>query len=400
MPIETAAFWSYVQSDDEADQGRITGLASHLRSMFRVRTAEELDLFLDRESIEWGTEWSERIEDAIAGTTFFIPMITPSYFKSSACRKELMKFTREASRLGLDQLLLPIYWVTVDELHEDPEESSDEAIRLVASHQWQDLRDVRLEDEKSAEYRKAVDLLASEIARRAKEISDTVEDNPGLSPSEASAGNDSGVGASDEEDGILERIAEGEVAMPALTSLMEEIGSELEAIATETSESKRELDEAASKEQGIKGRLRVTEKLANRLNGPTAKLQALGHDYARLLGESDNGVKAHLELLEEVDADEITDENREFLTNLIGLASAADQALGLLEEMAHGGKDMARLSRSMKRPMSQLQAGIRGIVDGKGIIEDWGRRASRMVPADRLAGGVQENGGSSGIADR
>jgi hypothetical protein len=381
MPIETAAFWSYVQSDDEADQSRITGLAAHLRSLFRVRTAEELDLFLDRESIEWGTEWSERIEDAIAGTTFFIPVITPSYFKSAACRKELMKFTREASRLGLDQLLLPIYWVTVDELHEDPEESSDEAIRLIASHQWQDLRDVRLEDEKSSEYRKAVDLLASEIARRAKEISDTVEDNPGLSPSEASVGDDSGVGTSDDENGILERIAEGEVAMPALTKLMEDIGKELEAIATETSESKEELDEAAAKEQGIKGRLRVTEKLANRLNGPTAKLQALGHDYALLLGESDNGIKAHLELLEEADVDELSDGNREFLTNLIGLASAADQALGLLEEMARGGKDMARLSRSMKRPMSQLQAGIRGILDGKGIIEDWGRRASRMLPA-------------------
>jgi len=103
MPDEVAAFWSYVRLDDESDDGRILFLAKNLRSQYRLQTADELSLFVDRESLEWGTEWSRRIAEAIAGTTFFIPIITPSYFKSEACRRELLKFTREASRLGLEQ---------------------------------------------------------------------------------------------------------------------------------------------------------------------------------------------------------------------------------------------------------------------------------------------------------
>lgn len=377
MPIEAAAFWSYVQLDDQGDHGRISALANHLQNLFRIRTSEELDLFVDRDSIEWGTEWAERIDDAIAGTTFFIPVITPSYFKSAACRKELMKFTREATRLGLDQLLMPIYWVTVEDLHDDTDTSSDEAVRLIASHQWQDLREARLSDESSSEYRRAVDLLASELARRAKEISANVTDAP-LASDRLLLPPD-GEADADQELGILDRIAQSEVAMPALTGIMGEIGGQLETIGELSQKSRDEIQKAAAKDQGIKARLRITERLAHDLDGPTAKLEELGHKYATLLLESDNGIKAQLEVLEESDAEEIGDEHREYLGNLIGLSEAADEALRVLAEMAEGSQDLARLSRSMKKPMAQLRAGIRGVVDGKGIIEDWGRRASRLL---------------------
>src|SRR4051794_7109392 len=100
MPEGAAGFWSYVHADDESDGGRILSLAGHLRSQYRLKTADELELFLDRDSLSWGEEWEARIDEAIAGTTFFIPVITPSYFKSQPCRQELLKFTREASRLG------------------------------------------------------------------------------------------------------------------------------------------------------------------------------------------------------------------------------------------------------------------------------------------------------------
>lgn len=62
-------FWSYVQDDDAAESGRITSLANQLRAQYRLQTAENLNLFQDRESLEWGDKWKSRIADAIAGTT-------------------------------------------------------------------------------------------------------------------------------------------------------------------------------------------------------------------------------------------------------------------------------------------------------------------------------------------
>src|ERR1700679_2942248 len=129
---EAAGFWSYVRKDDEGDYGRIRALADDVRARYEIQTGgDPLDLFLDRESIQWGDAWKQRLDTAIAGTTFFIPVITPSYFRSEACRHELLKFAREAERLGLTQLLMPIYWVRVPALDEDPKKSSDNAIQIV-----------------------------------------------------------------------------------------------------------------------------------------------------------------------------------------------------------------------------------------------------------------------------
>lgn len=44
---------------------------------------------------------------ALQETTFFIPIITPSYFRSEPCRKELLDFARAARQFGVEQLILP-----------------------------------------------------------------------------------------------------------------------------------------------------------------------------------------------------------------------------------------------------------------------------------------------------
>src|SRR5688572_8146065 len=71
MSTGIAGFWSYVHSDDAADGGRVTSLSDHLRAQYQLLTAESLALFVDRRSLDWGDEWANRIDAAIAGTTFF-----------------------------------------------------------------------------------------------------------------------------------------------------------------------------------------------------------------------------------------------------------------------------------------------------------------------------------------
>lgn len=164
------AFWSYAHQDNERDGGGLTRLAAHLQDEFALVTGESLNLFLDRNDISWGTEWRRRIDTALVETTFFIPVVTPLYFKRTECRRELLSFVGQAQSLGAIELVMPILYVDVSDL---TAESADEARALIARMQYSDWREIRLCAENSAEYRREVHALAvrlAEISSRYEQI--------------------------------------------------------------------------------------------------------------------------------------------------------------------------------------------------------------------------------------
>lgn len=63
---KTIGFWSYVKADDEAEGGRISRLARDLVAQIQMLTGESMDLFLDRDAIEWGEIWRDRIATSLA----------------------------------------------------------------------------------------------------------------------------------------------------------------------------------------------------------------------------------------------------------------------------------------------------------------------------------------------
>lgn len=86
------AFMSYVHLDDQHEGGQLTGLCERLSAEVRIQTGEEFQIFQDRKDIQWGQNWKNIIGSSIREVTFLIPIITPSYFKSAACRDELQTF--------------------------------------------------------------------------------------------------------------------------------------------------------------------------------------------------------------------------------------------------------------------------------------------------------------------
>jgi len=179
MDMGPAGFWSYSHEDNEHDGQAILRLAARIEAEFSLVTGETLTLFVDRKKISWGDEWRRRIGTALAETTFFIPVITPQYFKRQECRNELLSFVGQAQSLGAIELVMPILYVEVPGLTED---STDEACALVARMQYVDWRELRLCAEDSAEYRKGVNGLALRLAEisRHYELSDTqtIDDDP------------------------------------------------------------------------------------------------------------------------------------------------------------------------------------------------------------------------------
>jgi hypothetical protein len=167
---DVAGFWSYATEDDRLDGGAILRLSELLAHEFELIAGRKLELFVDRRSILWGQEWRQRIDDALATSTFLIPIITPRYFTRPECVRELLDFHGKIRSAGLDRLLLPIIYIDVPGLTPD---SDDEVRSIIARTQSVDWRDLRLQGPDSPDHRRAINRLASRIHAVDTEINAT-----------------------------------------------------------------------------------------------------------------------------------------------------------------------------------------------------------------------------------
>ena len=158
-----AAFMSYVRSDDK--YGRLTEFRERLSDEVRVQIGEEFSIFQDRKDILWGQNWKKRIEESLDEVTFLIPIITPSFFNSSACRDELQQFIEHEKKLKRDDLVLPIYYVDCPLLNDEEKRAGDELAQAIADRHCADgdWRDMRFEPFTSPQVGKTLARLAVQI---------------------------------------------------------------------------------------------------------------------------------------------------------------------------------------------------------------------------------------------
>src|SRR5437879_1491728 len=164
------AFVSYVRFDDKHESGRLTEFCNLLSAEVRVQTGERFQIFQDRNDIQWGQNWTERIEKAIDAITFLIPIVTPSFFKSSACRNELERFLKREQHLERNDLVLPVYYVGCSVLDDEEKRATDRLVQAIAAHQVADWRDLRFEPFTSPEVRRT-------LARMAVDVRDALDRN-------------------------------------------------------------------------------------------------------------------------------------------------------------------------------------------------------------------------------
>lgn len=157
-----AAFLSYVHEDNEYLGGHILAFADQLRGAVQFVTGRPFRIFVDRNDISWGSNWRARIETALAQVTFFIPIVTPSYFRSEECRKELVAFLQREQELGRTDLILPVYYMTCREM--DPSRKVVDALaRVISAHQYADWRQLRRQPLTAPEATAAIEQLAAMI---------------------------------------------------------------------------------------------------------------------------------------------------------------------------------------------------------------------------------------------
>jgi F-box protein 11 len=163
MAGSPAAFMSYVRFNDQHDDGQLTQFRDRLATEVRAQTGGEFAIFQDRNDIAWGQHWQQRIDEALDAVTLLLVIITPSLFRSPACRDEITRFLERERALGRADLILPVYYIGAREMDDPGLREGDELAQVLWSRQYADWRELRFEPFTSPAVRKALAQLAARI---------------------------------------------------------------------------------------------------------------------------------------------------------------------------------------------------------------------------------------------
>ena len=96
-------FWSYSRQDDQLSGGKLSSLRALLMSELQQQYGRErIQLFQDVSAIPHGAQWENEIRNALANSTFFIPIVTPNFIQSEWCSREVELFLEREEGLVRD----------------------------------------------------------------------------------------------------------------------------------------------------------------------------------------------------------------------------------------------------------------------------------------------------------
>jgi hypothetical protein len=166
MARRYAAFWSYTRFDDEHDGSWLSDLRKALEKAVRALSGKKIEIFQDVDGLVWGERWKRKLVASADDATFLIPIISPSYFVSDACRDELEQLVTREKALGSQDLILPIYYITAPQLEDAFRKGSDYLAQSISDHNYEDIRKLRYRPLTSHEARQKIDDLANALIER------------------------------------------------------------------------------------------------------------------------------------------------------------------------------------------------------------------------------------------
>jgi hypothetical protein len=380
--LSGAAFWSYTHRDNDDDGNRIRELADLLIKEVALITGEDLDLFVDDTKIDWGHDVLEQIEEYLQKVTFFIPILTPRYFKSGSCRKELMTFAQTAESLGANELILPIIYQDVRGLHDD--EPSDPAIRLVKRFKWESWTGLRLTEPGSPEFRTAVNRMAKRLA----DVLEDVEESDLTSPTRVDARREFQSVAEVNEDkheertdpekgGVVDDLAASEAAMHELVTTMTALATTTNEVGEIMQEGTVEIDESDGAGRGFRGRLAVLIRVSKRLEVPSQSFDRLTAEYVTMLSAVDRGVQIILRLLIDSPDESDAEQGAEFVGALEALITTWRSVEPSIVKFESQLATLEPLGRAIRPPVRLMRASILRMKDASVVFDGWEELISR-----------------------
>lgn len=336
-----------------------------MASQFEMQTGESIQLFLDKDAVKWGENWRDEMDEGLGSIAFFIPVLTPRYFMSPECRRELRFFADRATSLGIKELVLPLLYVPVDSLHDDT--SSDDLVALVKTFLWEDWLDLRFAEVASEGYRRGVFRLATRLVE-ANRQADQADIAANVRKLEGSPEDEA-----DESPGLLDRLADMEAAFPEWQLTLESMGREIELVGEIMREATANIERGDSRGKGFAARLAVTRALSEKLREPAERIWACGNDFASQLHRVDEGVRLIIERVPS-EIQENPDSKSEacsFFQSMRELSASADEGLSSTQEMIDGIAPIEAMSRDLRVPLRRLREGLTMMLEAREVTDEW-----------------------------
>jgi hypothetical protein len=379
--VSAQAFLSYANLDNEREGGRIVRMRDLLRGEYEMLTGETIEIFVDRTNIGWGDDWRTEIESALEATTFFIPILTPTYFSRDECRREMRQFIQAAKARELSKMLLSIRYVPVLDLVEG---SSDELKAEVARIQYESWHEVRLADESSSEYRQAINRLASRLVELSRAVEPSPQGilssggahGPGLPPARSDDvhGDDAARadGVRDDVDdapGAMEYLADFQPAMEKWAETLRRFPVVMEPITEIFQDGGAKLSSADKQSNPAAARLTITKKMASELREPVADLEQMSKDYVADLTRLDEILTFLMPMYREHQG--TTEDYKRASDTIHQLSRASKTAMEQVQGAANTARQYLNLSRDLRPLLRRFEASLRNIIDAQGIIDAW-----------------------------
>lgn len=361
-------FWSYVHKDDESEGGRITRLARDVVDQFQMLTGEEISLFLDKDAIEWGANWREAIDSNLASVAFFIPVMSPRYFMSPECRKELQTFGRRASDLGMKELILPLYYVDVPEINK--EATDDELINLVRTFQWEDWRELRFFETTSEGYRRAVSRLASRLVEANKIAAEAEEAIVLVEPQATNTIGDENV---DDSPGFIDKLAKSEETLMQWPITLNAITDSIGLIGETMKEGTEDIKNANSQSKGFSARLILIRQVAIKITEPTENIWLLSNEFSSQVHDVDEGYRAIIgqASIEIKDNPNSKANFCTFFEAIRNLNKSAIYAIQGSQKMIDATTSIEKMSRDIRPILRRLRQGLTIMIEAMEVSNDW-----------------------------
>jgi hypothetical protein len=147
--VTIIAFFSYARHDDKSANGLLSKIRQRLEIEIQAHAGDdELEVFQDMLDLAPGDVWREKLREAIDSSAFFIPIVTPFYFKRPACRRELEIWlsnykSQDERRRIIPILFLPLPEAAIDKKTGRPEDRLREQIDALQSLDFTGFRNNR-----------------------------------------------------------------------------------------------------------------------------------------------------------------------------------------------------------------------------------------------------------------
>jgi hypothetical protein len=148
--LEPIGFWSYTSSGDTASRGHLSKLRRLLADDLQRLIGRDptVHIFQDVAAIPKGSDWEEKIHEALDAASFIIPILTPAFLQSEWCCEEVLSFRARELALGRNNLIFPFHFT--DTAHVDPDDRREvfdkTVLTLPRRRQITDFRALELED--------------------------------------------------------------------------------------------------------------------------------------------------------------------------------------------------------------------------------------------------------------